>query len=266
MGKLYFNEAFNRVGRVHKLKKQRVLLAAAAVLLLVSTTAHAAGQAIKAALFQSKIIVNNKLKELSSETTLLNYNNRVYVPLRAFASILGSAVGYDADNKTIFVDQPNSWPVKSELHGATEKEGLEIKILSEKAVYAYGEPIRIWARLSNASAQEITLYLASPLVGFNIKDKDGFESNQWYALDLHTSKFKPGDEYSSILSPRQFLAYNAYKQGIYDFDQYSDKTARPAALPKGEYTIEAVADYSLSREKNDSARRSLKASVKITVN
>lgn len=248
------------------MKKVKALLVAAAVLLLMSATAHAAGQAIKAALFKSSIYVNNQLKEWGEDTPLLNYNNRVYVPLRAFATILGDAVGYDAKSKTVYVDQPNSWPVQSKLHSATEEEGLEIKILSEKAVYAYGEPIRIWARLSNASNQEITLYHGSPLVGFNIKDKDGFESNQWYALDLHTSKFKPGDEYSSILSPRQFLAYNSYKQGIYDFDRYSDKTARPAALPKGEYTIEAVADYSLSKEINDDTKRKLKASIQITVN
>jgi hypothetical protein len=68
------------------------------VVLSMTTVAFAANT-IQAILFPSKITfhVNNTSKEIdgAGDNPILNYNNKTYIPLRAFADAMGSNVTYE---------------------------------------------------------------------------------------------------------------------------------------------------------------------------
>ncbi|GAA4848732.1 hypothetical protein GCM10023310_28690 [Paenibacillus vulneris] len=60
-------------------------------------TAAAASDTIQAMLFPSKvhILLNGSVKEIhENEDPVINYNNKAYIPLRAFAEAMGAAVQY----------------------------------------------------------------------------------------------------------------------------------------------------------------------------
>jgi len=69
------------------------------IVLSVSTVVFASGS-IQAVLFPSKISfhVNNAVKEMdgAGDNAVLNYNNKTYIPLRAFSEAMGATVTYDA--------------------------------------------------------------------------------------------------------------------------------------------------------------------------
>jgi hypothetical protein len=67
---------------------------------LSMTTVAVATNAIQAVLFPSKVTfyTNNMIKELdgTGDNTILNYNNKAYIPLRSFADAMGAKVTYGA--------------------------------------------------------------------------------------------------------------------------------------------------------------------------
>ncbi len=137
---------------------------------------------------------------------------------------------------------------------------------SEKAVYAEGEPIRIWSRLSNENDHPVTVIHSGPFVGYDIKDEEGFEHNQIYAFYAMPVTLNPGDESSSSLSSSYFAMYNANKNGMNaEIIKYLNETARPSMLSKGTYTITAVANYSRTQNDIVGSKVLLKTSITITV-
>src|SRR5665647_3753567 len=67
---------------------------------LSMTTVAFATNAVKAVLFPSKVTfyTNTTIKVLdgTEDNTILNYNNKAYIPLRAFTDAMGAKVNYRA--------------------------------------------------------------------------------------------------------------------------------------------------------------------------
>ncbi|WEK55347.1 MAG: stalk domain-containing protein [Candidatus Cohnella colombiensis] len=244
---------------------KRSLLLMFILLLSLTTTVSAASDAIKAKLFQATIYINKFIIQADERTTLLNYNDRVYVPLRKLTEITGAAIGYDSKSRSIYIDQPQAFSVKSSVHRKASNDSFTLHIYSEKAEYAQGESIRIWSRLVNESEQSVTIYHAQPLVGYNIVDEEDSADNQIYALSLTETTFNSEDEYNSSLLPIHSISYNVRKLDLEDFNKYIDQSARPSMLPKGTYTVTAEAPYSLSKSFSEENKRKLQASITIKV-
>lgn len=78
---------------------------------LATTTAVYAGETIKSALFPVKYFINGESAELPEGYETLNYNSRVYVPIRFAAESLNAIVVYDDFSKSISID--NGFQLKS---------------------------------------------------------------------------------------------------------------------------------------------------------
>jgi hypothetical protein len=107
-------------------------------LLLSLATVVFASNSIQAILFPSKVWFhsNGAVKELDStvENEVLNYNNKAYIPLRAFAEAMGAAVGYesassreDGMNK-IEILQAKNWKLKRALTPNQMCTGIPVTI------------------------------------------------------------------------------------------------------------------------------------------
>jgi hypothetical protein len=80
-------------GRIMK----KFLLGLTTGVILAGSTAVYASNSIQALLFPAKVTfhVNGEIKELDGDqTSILNYNNKTYIPLRTFAESMGSRVDY----------------------------------------------------------------------------------------------------------------------------------------------------------------------------
>jgi hypothetical protein len=76
---------------------KKFLLGLSCGVILAGSTAVYASGSIEALLFPAKVTfhVNGETKELAGEqTTILNYQNRTYIPLRAFSESMGAKVDY----------------------------------------------------------------------------------------------------------------------------------------------------------------------------
>ncbi|RED51632.1 copper amine oxidase-like protein [Cohnella lupini] len=246
------------------MKIKYVYILVLGLLLLFSSTANAVGITNKISLFNGSIVLNNMVVQLK-ENPLIIYNEKAYVPLRAIAQTLGGVVGYNKENRSIYIDQPSLYFGKSEINQKVKNEEFTLSIFSKNATYNQGESIQVWSHLLNESDQPITISHGEPLVGYNIQEESGFEVNQIYAFSLNQSSFNPGDEFSSQLLPLYIVFYNSQKQGV-DLIKYLTETDRPSLLPKGKYTITAEASYFVGKDPTQKeAKRNLKASISITI-
>lgn len=230
-----------------------------------SGTAEAASDGIKALLFDGKIVANNVTVQLNADNPLLNFNGRVYVPVRQISRLTGAAVGYDGDSRTIYIDSPapaaHGIPaVKSEA----EEDTFTLKLYSAKSVYKEGEAIQVWGRVVREHDEPVKVYHGSSLVQIILADSEGTEAWAFPGLSLETTTFAPDDEYVYQVDGMSLL-FNFNKNGSESFEEYYNEAKRPGVLPKGTYTIEAAASYSLELESSSESRRFLKASIVIEV-
>ncbi len=248
--------------------KKWIIGFAAALVVSLSATAEAASDGVKASLFDAKIVVNNNPVQLNADNPLLNYNGRVYLPVRQISELTGSAVGYDGDNRTIYIDgtvfAPRGIPpVKSQAKDDT----FTLMLFSAKAEYEEGEPIQVWGRVVMDKNEPVTVYHGGSLLQFILADSEGHEAYMFPSLSLETTTFAQNDEYAFVV-PNSSVLFNLNRQGISDkvaLETYLNEAKRPGTLPKGTYTIKAGANYRLEMKSNPESRRFLEASIQFTV-
>lgn len=247
--------------------KKWIIGFAIAMVVSLSATAEAASDGVKASLFDAKIVVNNNPVQLNADNPLLNYNGRVYVPIRQFSHLGGASVGYDSDSQTIYIDSSPKVHGKPAVRSQAEDDTFTLKLFSKKTEYEEGEPIQIWGRIVREKEGVVTVDHGGSLVGYTLVDSDGVEAYTLPSFLLQSTTFAQGDEYEFQVS-NDFFLFNATKQGIADqeqFEAYVNEAKRPGRLPKGAYTIEAFADYSLTGQTTPESNRHLKASISFTV-
>ncbi|CAM4435582.1 stalk domain-containing protein [Paenibacillus tarimensis] len=226
--------------------KKKLLGIGAATIMVFSSTA-AASEFISASFFKATILINNKIIDIKEGSPLLNYEDQVYVPLRALAEGKGALVGYDAKNRRIHVNEPSTPQGKSELNNMTEDENFQLHLFADKTVYKEGEPIQIWSRLAYKNDNTLTVMrLSSPII-FYIRDHDGFSDYEGRTPigTTETLTYEKGDEYIKVIHPYNFLSYIANKEGIEDIENYFKTATQPGQLPKGQYTVGAEAEYQI---------------------
>jgi hypothetical protein len=119
------------------MKKFMLGFAVMAVLSL-SATAEAASVGVKASVFDAQIVVNNNPVHLNADNPLLNYNGRAYVTVRQISELTGSAVGYDEDTKTIYIDGPAELGGRPAVRSQAEDDTFTLKLFASKAEYKEG--------------------------------------------------------------------------------------------------------------------------------
>lgn len=248
--------------RLGKLKKWIIVLSA---LMIVSASATAASDTINRFLFKGKLVINNKLASLNQD--IYSIDGSVYVPIRALTESMKGYISYDASDQTIYVEQQQASNKKSVLNDKIEDDSFALHIFSSKKEYEYGEPIEVWARLSNHTEQTLDISHGVSLIEFTITDEEGFAS---VALngELYFSTFQAGDEFNSTLKQQEFLIYNLTKSGMLEKEEdlraYLNKAVRPSVLPKGNYTITAKTKYWFDSEAVDQAK-TLEVSIPVSV-
>ncbi|MFD0671093.1 stalk domain-containing protein [Cohnella sp. GCM10027633] len=246
---------------------KKTALAALLFVLCTATTAEASEDAIRAEIFKdARLIVNNvPVQAREGDPPVLNVEGRTYVPLRKISEYLGGVASYDPADRSVYVDNvphpPSGIP---EVKAAASNEEFTIRLFSQKSVYAEGEPISVWARLTREKDEPITVYHGTALALIHLKDEDGFSDVTLAGLSLETSTFNKNDEYNISLHPLAIFSYKAYKMGG-DWEEYMNNGIRPTVLPKGIYSITADAYYSLDKKFVAESTRDLQASIEITV-
>ena len=244
--------------------KKIALGLAAALAVSLSATAEAASDGVRATLFDADIVMNGRPVQLLRNNPLLNYNGRVYVPVRQISEVNEAAVGYDAESRTVYIDQPSIGDGKSAVHAEAKDDTFTLRLFAGKTEYAEGEPIKVWARLTREQDEAVTVYHGEPLIRFNIADGEGFEDRQLLGFSLATDVFNPGNEYNARVSAYHLFSYNAAKHN-FSWETYQNEAKRPGVLPPGDYTITAIADYSLDKAFSPDSKRVTKASIDIKV-
>lgn len=245
--------------------KKIVLGFAIAMAVSLSATAEAASDGVRASLFDAKIVVNNDPVQLNADNPLLNYNGRAYVPVRQIGELTGGAVGYDEDNRTIYIDGTVAGARGiAAVKAQAEDDTFTLELFSAKAAYEEGEPIRIWGRVTMEKDEPVTVYHGTSLVGFTLSDSEGVEAYGFPGFSLETTKYSPDDEYDFSV-PNFSVLFNWNKQGVSDPEAFLNEAKRPGVLPKGTYTIKAYADYRLSVEATPESNRHLETSIQFTV-
>lgn len=247
--------------RLGKLKKWIIVLSA---LMIVSASATAASDTISRFLFKGNLVINNKLVSLNQD--IYSIDGSVYVPIRALTESMKGYISYDASDQTIYVEQQQVSNKKSVQNDKDEDDSFALHIFSSKKEYEYGEPIEVWARLSNHTEQTLELSHGS-LIEFTITDEEGF-SSAVLTGELYFSTFQAGDEFNSTLKQQELLVYNLNKSGLLEKEEdlraYLNKAARPSVLPKGNYTITAKTKYWFDSEAVDQAK-TLEVSIPVIV-
>lgn len=249
--------------RLGNLKKCIIVLSA---LMIVSASATAASDTINRFLFKGKLVINNKLASLNQD--IYSIDGSVYVPIRALTESMKGYISYDASDQTIYVEQQQASNKKSVLNDKIEDDSFALHIFSSKAEYEYGEPIEVWARLSNHTEQTHDISHGVSLIEFTITDEEGFASVALTGLAMDSSTFQAGDEFNSNLKQNELLIYNLNKNGLLEKEEdlraYLNKEVRPSVLPKGNYTITAKTKYWFDSEAVDQAK-TLEVSIPVSV-
>ncbi|MGG1611357.1 stalk domain-containing protein [Paenibacillus sp. FSL K6-2441] len=225
-----------------KCKKILIMLMA---FFLFSTTAYAISEK------NFSVFINDVKKELPLEQLMI-VKDRVFVPLRFISESMGVVVGYDSNQKNVFIVSNKIDRAHSKLHSKANNTDFELKLLSNKEKYKYGEPIMIWSTLTSVADQRISIQHGTPLITYYLEDSDGFKFSEMQASIATNSDFEPGDEEIRIIPHHLFLEYHLQKNKVTEVEKYLEKylsnTAYPAALPKGKYTISASVEYSKAQE------------------
>ncbi|MNO46382.1 hypothetical protein D3C76_366670 [compost metagenome] len=199
------------------------------------------------------IFINNVKRELPLEQLII-VKDRVFVPLRFISENMGTTVGYDVNQKKVTIVSNKIDQVRSSLHSQANNTDFELKLLSNKDKYKYGEPIMIWSTLTSITDQQISIQHGSPLIIYYLEDSDGFKFSEVQASIARNSDFERGDEETRVIPQQLFVEYHLQKNKVTDVDNYLEKylssTAYPAALPKGKYTINASVEYTKAQESN----------------
>lgn len=234
-------------------------------LFLLSSSILAASDTISAYLFKGKLIINNQIVNLKQN--MVSINGSVYVPIRALSESLKGHVSYDKNTQTIYVEQLPPSAKKSSLNAKAENDRFTLHAFSSQSTYKYGDPLEIWARLSNVADETVNIFHGESLIRYHITDEAGFTSSLIYGFSLLSSSFHAGDELTASISQNDLLMYNLNKHNAFETDSvhtYLHETARPSILPQGKYIISVKVEYSTNGETMQPAEK-LEVSLPITI-
>ncbi|PWV95698.1 copper amine oxidase-like protein [Paenibacillus cellulosilyticus] len=240
---------------------------AAAVICLggAFTAVSYASDLVQAHLSNGAIYINNEKKELPSGQSVMNVNGSTYVPIRFISEQLHNIVGYDAQSKSVYIDDNQIRYNKSTVTQSDQTEQFKLKLSSAKTRYAEGEPLNVWASLTSLSKEELTIHHGGALILYYIRGADGTEASLLDPQMLVTETFQYDNERLESMPQELLISYNLNRLHSDDLDTYMRTTPRPAALPKGKYVIGAVSSYSLNEDNMIDTKQELVAELEIEV-
>ena len=149
----------------------------------------------------------------------------------------------------------------NEIEKSASNEEFEIVLHLDKDVYSLNEEIKCYAELRDRGSETITVYSANPLLGFGVKDDKYFDGVFITEDILKPTVFEKGETQRF-----EFTKSGGYSSddSLADFykEYYSQKEF---VLPKGEYEISAIVDYSLDVDDIMGTNKRLSVSVVIVV-
>ncbi|SFS76420.1 stalk domain-containing protein [Paenibacillus sp. BC26] len=209
------------------------------------------------------IFINGERQELQGEQQQPRIiNNRVYIPLRAFSEESGSVVGFDNTNKSVYVTNNYLRAMKSEVVEKSQNEDFQLKLLSGKSNYTFGEPLSIWSTIT--AYENITVYSSGSFLDFYLEDSSGYRISLGKAAMAIENAFEKDGEYIQVIAQQLAIMYNMEKNNIINYDQYMQITPQPSALPEGDYTVGVIADYSKTLKFSDRTILKNKISIHIS--
>ena len=208
------------------------------ILTAILILATAGTSYVSTVLYPGVISINGQIKEVSEDYGILNYNDRVYVPIRYISEQLGAEISYDHESKQISVYHMDGRNLVSNLNAAESQGGYNLSIYSEKGIYEEGEPLRIWSVLRNDSESTKYFYSGNPVIIFYFKDDEGniFYGNKQDAVAK--PNFLKGNDQIHIQIPYTPQKYYLEKEGS---TVVEGELTEPYFLPKGKYTVGAMA-------------------------
>lgn len=243
--------------------KKTFIIAFAVTLFVCSSSLIAASDTVRSYLFKGKLVINNQIVDLKQD--IFNINGSVYVPIRAFTESMRGHVSYNKNDQTIYVEHSRTTTKKSTVNDKKADDTFTLHAFSSQSEYTYGDPIEVWARLSNDTDDTVNLSHRPSLIKYYITDEDGVTSSILDGMELVYSTFQAGDELNSILEHNDLLAYNLHKIGLDkkdDVQAFLKNAERPSMLPRGKYTITVKAEYTIDGEEQG---RTLEVSLPISI-
>lgn len=230
-----------KVKRFISAVRRKMSVRAVIMLLLFSVLlapAVLAANEVVAVLFPAQLRFNGETKAAGQGgQAVLNYDNRVYVPLRFVAESMGADVHYAERSRTVSVKHPTMHPAKSQVVDVDGEQQFMLAIRSAKRHYFQEEALRIWASFTYSGDQEVELAHTTPLIGYEIRDSEGrLVKSERFTEGRST--FRAHDEYRYDLPAQLLRAFNAEHGG--------EETEMLHDLPQGTYTIAAEARFSNS--------------------
>ncbi|MGZ9583996.1 hypothetical protein [Paenibacillus marinisediminis] len=213
------------------------------MLLLILGSNVSASNTVSLHEFKGNIYWDGNRIDNNTKTPFLQSNGAVYVPIRLLENTNAGVVSYESKTNSIYYDSFDtlSSHVRSITHNQNKDDLFQLRINSSKEKYNAGEELQIWASLDVIGDEDVKVLHLNPLVIFYIKDSNGVTITEPTTLNMQSDLFKPGDQI--IRTWNGMLANNYLSAEIGD---EKNTNARPLRLPKGEYTIGAELNYSIS--------------------
>ncbi len=208
------------------------------ILALFLTPVVGAANDVLATLFSAKLRFNGENKSPGQGQHVLNYNNRVYVPLRFIAESMGADVFYDEKSRTVSVKHVTPHPTKSQVVAVDSDRPFTLALRSAKRHYFQEESLRVWASFTYSGDKEMTISHTTPLIGFEIRDENG-RTVRSERFNEGRSTFNKHDEYRYEFPVQLIRSFHT------EHDISSSETPMLHDLPQGKYILAAEARYSL---------------------
>lgn len=216
------------------------------VVLLNSNNLQAMGSFVKAVLFNSNIIIDNKLITVEQNSPpILNYNNRVYVPLRFIGNYMNANASYDSETKNLYIDKNHGFYSKSKENKTVYQKDFELRLSTEKTKYSYGEPLKIWSTLIYRGDTATKIIHGGQELSYSITDEEGYTESETITLKKVTETVTPDSDILYLYPSTLSEMYLMNKNKVEDPYKYLDNTLRPSMLPKGTYKIRVSTHFDI---------------------
>ncbi|WP_240420059.1 copper amine oxidase N-terminal domain-containing protein [Paenibacillus periandrae] len=217
--------------------KRLVIGIASGVLLSLATGAVAASPSVQAILFPSTINIHKgeSTVTLGSNYEVLNYNNSVYIPLRAFSESIGSTVKYTEPNQGTLpqIDvYTATWPWRSTFLGAGNQEGSPLFVRLFSAHIPESDSVGFYAQVHNTGKE--TVLLKPFKVQIEIT-KVGEQRQLVWSTTVSSTEPDPGDPFTDVIPGADSQNYWGLKSPIIYWDK-KDSSGKPVS--SGQYIVQ----------------------------
>ncbi|TMV43690.1 hypothetical protein FE783_34790 [Paenibacillus mesophilus] len=190
---------------------------------------------VEASLFPVSVSVNDKDLTFSN-SPVLNYGGKAYLPVRELVDGINGIVSYTEDKRKIEIHIPSAFNKKSEQSSMNKQGDFVLSIHSSKKTYHFNEPLDIWGTLTYLGEEDIVVGQGNPVLLFYIIDSHDNKTGDFAEASLRKRTMSKGAEYTSVFSWDTATSLNYLKSGM-DLEAFLESFEKPWQLEKGMYTV-----------------------------